>query len=123
MSEAGFDPHRDDVLDDPFRWYAWLRARERAYLVERGGFYAVSRYEDVVTVTREHATFSSTGGVGVQWASHPMMSMYDPPEHARLRRIVAGAFTPKAIAGLREAIAAEAQALVTKPYRAPWRLT
>ncbi|HEU4538415.1 MAG TPA: hypothetical protein VFS00_30050, partial [Polyangiaceae bacterium] len=105
MSEAGFDPHRDDVLDDPFRWYAWLRRQRRAYLVERGGFYAVSRYEDVVTVTREPATFSSTGGVGPSWDAHPMMSMYDPPEHTRLRRLVAGAFTPKAAARLHRAMA------------------
>jgi cytochrome P450 len=109
MTETGFDPYRDEVLDEPFRWYAWLRGQARAYLVEPGGFYAVSRYEDVVTVTREHATFSSTGGVGVQWASHPMMSMYDPPEHSRLRRIVASAFTPKAIAILRQAMVDETQ--------------
>src|SRR5689334_7763061 len=107
MKELGFDPHRDDVVVDPFRWYRWLRKQERAYLVPSGGFYAVSRYEDVVTVTKEHGTFSSTGGVGVSWSAHPMMSMYDPPDHTRLRRIVAAAFTPKTVQSLRPAMEEE----------------
>src|SRR5689334_21883731 len=95
MAALGFDPRRDDVIRDPFRWYTWLRRGPRAYPVDGGAFYAVIRYEDVVTATREHGVFSSTGGVGISWNAHPMMSMYDPPDHTLLRRIVASAFTPK----------------------------
>ena len=45
-------------------------------------------------------SFSSTGGVGIDWVSQPMMPMYDPPEHSRLRRLVAPYFAPKAVASL-----------------------
>lgn len=100
----GFDPRRDDVIDDPMPWYAWLRGRERAYAVAGGEFYAVSRYDDVLAVTKNHAVFSSTGGIGLAWGSHPMMSMMDPPEHTRLRRIVSSAFTPSAVRALHPAL-------------------
>jgi len=107
-----FDPHRDDVLDDPFRWYAWLRAGPRAYHVERSDYFAVSRYEDVVAVTKNHAVFSSTGGVGPLWQPRPIMSMYDPPDHSRLRRLVARGFTPKTVQTLRPAMALETDRLL-----------
>jgi cytochrome P450 len=120
MAHLGFDPHRDDVMADPFRWYRWLRRQARAYRVESGGFYAVSRHEDVVTVTKEHATFSSTGGVGFAWNAHPMMSMYDPPDHTRLRRIVAAAFTPKTIQALRPAMEEESRRLLEANAERPF---
>jgi cytochrome P450 len=48
--------------------------------------------------------FSSTEGVGYERRPVPMMIAYDPPEHTRLRRIVAGRFTPKAIAAWQQRI-------------------
>lgn len=103
----GYDPLRADVVDDPFPWYAWLRTQRRAYHVEAHDFYVVSRYDDVCEVTKNHRAFSSTGGVGIAWTTHPMMSQVDPPEHTRLRRIVSKAFLPATVRGLQDAIADE----------------
>src|SRR5690348_8121428 len=100
MSERPYDPFSDEVIDNPFPWYVALRAGPRAYHVPNTDIYAVSRYEDVTAVVKNPGVFSSTGGVGPEWKPHPMMSMYDPPEHTRLRRIVARAFTPKVVDGM-----------------------
>ncbi|MGH8721810.1 MAG: cytochrome P450, partial [Burkholderiales bacterium] len=40
-----------DFLDDPYPWYAALRAHDPLHALEGGGVF-VSRYEDAITVYR-----------------------------------------------------------------------
>ena len=75
------------------------------------GFWSVTRHADLVTVSRDAATFSS--GVGhIQIydidedaldARASMIDM-DPPVHTRLRRLVSSAFTPRHVQNYRAAI-------------------
>ena len=77
------------------------------------GFWSVTRYDDLVTVSRDTDTYSS--GVGhiqiydidedALEARASMIDM-DPPIHTRLRRIISSAFTPKHVRDYREAIQA-----------------
>jgi cytochrome P450 len=90
-----FDPFSSSVLADPYPWYRLLRETAPVHHIPGTDIWAVSRYADALTVLRNHAAFSSSGGVGPEWDPHPMLSMYDPPEHTRLRRLVAGHFTPR----------------------------
>ena len=75
------------------------------------GFWSVTRFDDLVTVSRDTTTYSS--GVGhiqiydidedALEARASMIDM-DPPIHTRLRRIISSAFTPKHVQDYRDAI-------------------
>ncbi|HYF28017.1 MAG TPA: cytochrome P450 [Baekduia sp.] len=79
---------------------------EQAVAPQEGGFWSITRFEDVHKVTRDFETFSSERrgiflvddiGVPLDIQRLQMISM-DPPRHARLKQIVGKAFTPKRIA-------------------------
>ncbi|MCD9141168.1 cytochrome P450 [Streptomyces albireticuli] len=85
------------------------------------GYWAVLRHADVKHVLRTPEVFSShLGATQIPDPDTPgdldfvrsMMLNQDPPAHARLRRIVAAAFTPRAVRELEAVIEARAQALV-----------
>jgi cytochrome P450 len=108
-----YDPYDSAVHDDPYPLYARLRALDGVYHNEEREFWALARFDDVLTALHDPATFSSAEGITVgpaPTALLPMMIMMDPPRHDRLRRLVSRAFTPRAIAALErriEEIAAE----------------
>ncbi|MEU4537915.1 cytochrome P450 [Streptosporangium sp. NPDC023825] len=81
---------------------------KRVPLLRSGkGFYALVRHADVVEASRNAKVFSSEPGVTSPeppgWVKHvfgeSMVNM-DDPRHARLRRIVSRAFSPKMLANL-----------------------
>ncbi len=87
---------------------------------EGPGFWAVLGHAETKRVLKDAATFSSHAG-GTQLRTPPpsdlafaqrMMLNQDPPEHNRLRGLLAKAFVPRAIALLEDEIAARAQAMV-----------
>lgn len=112
-----YNPHDDDTIRAPFPWYAELRQGPSAYHVEGTDIYVLSRYAEINSALKEPTVFSSTGGVGPDWKAQPMMSMCDPPEHTRLRRIVARAFTPRSVDALVPTITAQVDDLVTRLLR------
>src|SRR4029453_8117980 len=97
---AGVKPLSADYFDDPYDTYRRLRDEAPVYHNERMGFYALSRFADVVVAHRDWQTFPSTHGLtldqltGVTPVS-PSLIMMDPPEHDRLRKLVGRAFTPR----------------------------
>lgn len=109
-----FDPLSADFFDDPYDTYRWLRDERPCYYSERYGFWALSRYEDVVLASRDWQTFTSTKGITLdQLAADDLGSMtlgsiifMDPPDHERLRKLVSRVFTPKAVAELEPMIRA-----------------
>ncbi|MEU5876512.1 cytochrome P450 [Spirillospora sp. NPDC047279] len=85
------------------------------------GYWAVFRHADVKHVLRSPDLFSSNlGATQIRDPDTPedlafvraMMLNQDPPEHSRLRRIVAAAFTPRAVRALEETIGERARTLV-----------
>ena len=69
------------------------------------GFWALTKYDDVVTVSMDQGLFSSwRGGTNIptmpeealQFIRMLMLNM-DPPQHTRHRRLVSKGFTPKVI--------------------------
>ncbi len=114
------DTYNDGVPHDAFRWL-----REHDPVSWRpdpggGGYWAVTRYHDVVTVLRDSATFSAWRG-GVRFEDPPPefldklregMLNRDPPDHTALRRLVNKAFSPKRIGELEQRIAEHARHLV-----------
>ena len=103
-----FDPFSDEYFDDPTEVYRRLRDEAPVYFSERYGFYALSRFADVVAAHRDWQGFSSAHGVDLSTLSRDeamirgfrSIIMMDPPEHTRLRALVSRVFTPRSIAAL-----------------------
>jgi len=76
------------------------------------GFWAVTRYDDIVAVSRDTATFSNRAGIQVIFegdlphAGEGSMIELDPPEHTRLRRLVGPTFSSMNVAKLQDQIRA-----------------
>ena len=73
---------------------------------EEGGFWSITRFDDVRAVSRDHRTFSSEQrgifhfddiGVPLDIQRLQLISM-DPPRHDRLKALVIKAFTPQRVA-------------------------
>ena len=103
-----FDPYSDTFFGDPYDTYKWLRDDAPVYRNDHYGFYALSRYDDVVAAHRDWQTFTSTHGITIDQLIDPnardmirgSIIFMDPPEHDRLRQMVSRVFTPKAVADL-----------------------
>jgi cytochrome P450 len=90
------------VSGDPHTVWSWLRENAPVYwhATATGGYFALTRYEDVTAVYRDTATFSSRNGtvLGGSYrsetdsASGQMLICSDPPEHRLLRQHVHKAF-------------------------------
>src|SRR5439155_7529252 len=65
---------------------------------------SVCGYSDIVAASRDVATFSSARGISFEEPSDEDMAARrtiidtDPPEHTKLRKIVSGAFSVRAVA-------------------------
>ena len=94
----------------PHEWFTFLRAEAPVYKHPEPngpGFWVVSKYDDVVTVGRDGATYSSDqkrGGVVLLEeqeetldfeAGGNLMLTMDAPEHTRYRKLVNRGFTPR----------------------------
>ncbi|MFI1335289.1 cytochrome P450 [Streptomyces sp. NPDC020845] len=82
------------------------------------GFWAVTRHEDIVAVSRNHEGFSSAEGVSVTPLPKEVQQetsfflVMDPPDHMAFRRLISAAFTPKQIARIQAQIEADARDIV-----------
>ena len=67
------------------------------------GFWAVTRYDDLLHVSRNVATFSSASGITLEemddddFQARRNMLEYDPPEHTRFRRLVSKPFSRREV--------------------------
>lgn len=106
-----FDPFSDTFFDDPYETYGRLRDEAPVYFNENYGFYALSRYADVVAAHGDPARFVSSYGVTLelllmkQPMETNMMIVMDPPQHTRQRKLVSQAFSRNAIGSLEPLIA------------------
>lgn len=97
-------------MNDPFPAYARLRAEQPVMFDERIGHWVVSRYEDVKAVFDNWEVFSSENAQapvrerGPQakqimtdggFTAYSGLSARRPPEHTRIRKATAKAFTPR----------------------------
>jgi cytochrome P450 len=122
--QAVFDPDTY-VKRVPYELFARLRAREPLTWVEEEeagpGHWAIWRHADVRDVLRQPDVFSSHLGAtqirdpptpeDLAYVRRSMLNM-DPPDHTRLRGLLARSFTPRALAALDDRIEARARALV-----------
>ena len=101
---GAYDPWDPAVLEDPYPHFAWLREHAPVYHVAEHDIWVVSRYADLVSAARNVEVFSSNQGNSYERRPVPMLVGLDPPEHTRVRRLVARHWTPRAIDRLRPRI-------------------
>ena len=98
-----FNPLSDEFFDDPYPAYRWLRDEAPCYRNEQYGFWALSRFDDVVAAHRDWKRFSNEHGLRLDQLTDPNyvgkqhIIVMDPPDHERMRKLVSRAFTPRAI--------------------------
>ena len=89
---------------NPFPWYQTMRQTAPVYYDAERWNWNVFRYDDVLRVLSEYATFSSQfQGHGEPSANQPFAASIistDPPRHRQLRALVTQAFTPRAVEAL-----------------------
>jgi cytochrome P450 len=90
----------------PWDQYAWLRRNAPVYWhpeADGPGFWAITKHDDVRTISRTPKTFSSfekgvmlpdPDDLGLM-AQRLMMLSMDPPQHDRFKLLVSRGFTPK----------------------------
>ena len=95
-----YDPTSWETQEDPYPLYRWLRDEAPVYHNERLGFWALSRFQDVWDATLDWKRFTSIHGQTLEKVTMPlpMMISMDPPQHTRVRALVAKAFTPRRVA-------------------------
>lgn len=90
-----YDPFAPEVIADPYPWYLRLQREAPVYHEPVHDIWVLSRFDDVMGAARSHDAFSSAEGITYSRFGLPMMITSDPPEHTRLRRLVARDFTPR----------------------------
>ncbi|MBX9826840.1 MAG: cytochrome P450 [Xanthobacteraceae bacterium] len=116
---AAFDLNALDraFLDDPYPTYAALRAHEPVHRMADGSYF-LTRYDDLVEVYHDARTWGSDKtvqfkpkfGASSLYEHHTTSLVFnDPPIHTRVRKLLAPAFTPRALRALQPRI----EALVT----------
>lgn len=72
-----WNPVAPEVIENPFPFWAWLRKEAPVWEVPHAGYFTISRYADLVEVSRDSETFSSELLAVVQ---------RDDSGHARLQK-------------------------------------
>lgn len=104
MDAVHYSPFDVAVQEDPYPYYARLRAEAPVYRNDDDDFWALSRHADVEAALRDSATFSSVNGLRLEpafWGPDAerffSFVAMDPPRHTRMRGLVARAFTQRRV--------------------------
>jgi cytochrome P450 len=112
----------DAFYEDPFPTYHALRAADPVHRCPDDSI-LLTRYDDVAAVYQDHARFASDKRVefAPKFGDSPLYEHHttsvvfrDPPDHTRIRRLFAPAFTPRALAALEPRIAALVETLLER---------
>ncbi|MEJ2336965.1 MAG: cytochrome P450 [Gemmatimonadales bacterium] len=97
-----YDPTSWEIQEEPYPVYQWLRDEAPVYHNEKMGFWAISRFQDVWDATLDWRSFTSIYGQTLEktGSTLPMLISMDPPQHTRVRTLVAKAFTPRRVAAM-----------------------
>jgi hypothetical protein len=121
---AAFDLKRlpADFIADPFPYYQALLAHAPVKRLADGSV-MLTRHADLEAVYKDTTTFSSDKKIefGAKYGPTPLFEHHttslvfnDPPLHTRVRRIVAGALNPRAIAAMEPALVALVDGLIDR---------
>jgi cytochrome P450 len=121
---AAFDLRRlpADYYANPYPIYHALRGAAPVHRLPDGGYF-LSGYDACVAVYKDGRAFSSDKkrefapkyGDGLLYEHHTTSLVFnDPPLHTRVRRIIAGAFTPRSISDMEQPVSALVDGLLDR---------
>ena len=125
-----FDPRAlpPAFYEDPYPTFRALRRHAPVHRLPDGGWF-LTRHADLFAIYRDTATFSSDKkveftpkfGGGTPLLEHHTTSLIfnDPPLHTRVRRLITGALTPRAVAAMEEGVVALVGGLLDRLEAAP----
>jgi cytochrome P450 family 142 subfamily A polypeptide 1 len=93
----GVDLCAPETHDEPWELYDYLRDNDPLYWDEHNELWYAFRYDDVLAISRDPATFCSTEGNRPNLPADPSMIHQDGTAHAKQRGLVAKGFTPRAM--------------------------
>jgi cytochrome P450 len=107
---AGFDLEKltPEFYADPYPTYRALRENEPVKRMPNGSWF-LTRYDDLITAYKNTKAFSSDKkkefapkyGDSLLYEHHTTSLVFnDPPAHTRVRRLIIGALSPRAIAAM-----------------------
>ncbi len=112
-----FNPFDLAFKANPYPVYEELREHSPVHQTAMN-FWAISRYDDVSFVLKNHALFSSAamgvGQLGTTGAQTRSIISSDPPDHTQLRGLVNRAFTPRLVAEMEPRIREITRELLTR---------
>lgn len=113
-----FDPYSRDFIADPYPLYARLRDEAPVYHNADMKFWALSRYDDVVSAHKDSNLFSSAGGVTIEGteAAMPLLIVKDQPDHGWAKSLVVKMFSRPRMAALELFIRQRAGELIDEAY-------
>jgi len=120
-----------ETVTDPYPFFSRLRHEAPVFHEPDYGVYLVSRYEDIVEISRDTATWSAIAQVTGPFLPLPApgadldawrrsrnetdkLFTNDPPEHTRYRSLVARLFTAKRVSRLEDNLRAQAFRLIDR---------
>ncbi len=111
------DPYDHRFHWNPYPYYRAARERDPVYFYEPGGFWLLTKWDDVNRAFRDHKTFINSGAVALEKDAneklpYPLFIGSDPPEHTRQRAVLAPLMMPAALAPLEGFIRTRTQELL-----------
>jgi cytochrome P450 family 142 subfamily A polypeptide 1 len=82
---------------EPYAELAWLREHDPVHRDESSGVWCVTRYDDVLAVSRDALTFCNAGGNRPDAIAFPFMINTDDPVHRKRRGLVNKGFTVRRV--------------------------
>jgi cytochrome P450 len=109
-----YNPYSSAVQHNPFPIYQWMRDEAPVYHNDKVGFWALSRYDDVLAASLDTATYLSGHGMTIEGldVGNDILINKDQPEHTWHRRLVSRVFTPMAVASQEENVRAVCRELL-----------
>ena len=95
-SGVAYNPVSEEVARDPYAVYRRLRDRDPVHRMRLVDAWILTRYEDADAMLRDHARFSNEDRRFHDAGLTTLLDI-DPPDHTRLRALVARAFTPRSV--------------------------
>ena len=101
-----------DFIANPYPVYQALREHEPIKLLTNGSYF-LTRYDDLIAIYKNTKSFSSDKkiefkpkfGDSLLFEHHTTSLVFsDPPLHTRVRKLISGALTPRAIAGMEQGL-------------------
>jgi len=105
---------------DPHPHLRWLREQAPVYWDAGGEVWGITRYEDVVALSKDPQSWRSSGGIRPDQGPMAYMIDMDDPDHRQRRALVNAGFTPRRVQA-REARVREVSVALLERARARGR--